>query len=263
MSIIFDGVIFLCLLIAFITGLGKGFMKSIWGLVTFAALVVGIYFAAPPLAKIAVEKTTVDQSLTQSIGNLYGKLSSATNTEVSAETLETVLTEMNTGVSSVVVKLFGPTLRKYVPSEGTTTIKAILGERTAYSVILSGVSLVLAIIIGIIVKIIKKILLGIAKISVVKPLDRLLGLAYCVTLTAAVFVAIGGIAYTMKDMKFMAKVNSTYPDSIAFKYIYGENPLQEFFDAKVNLGKYLSKYISTGTPDNTEETPEEEEEVTE
>jgi hypothetical protein len=243
MSIIFDGIIVLCLLIALIKGLTKGFMKSIWGLVTLAIMVVGIYFAAPPLTKIACEKTTIDSSLSSSMENLYAKIKGM-DTELNSEDIDGSLQLMkDNGVPSFAVSALSSTIKKYMPTEGTITAKALMGERTAYLIIMIGISLLLIIVLGIIINILKKMFFGVAKIGVVKPVDRLLGLVYCVVFTAAIFIAVGGIAYTMKDLSFMSKVNSSAEDSFAFKYIYGQNPLQEIFDEHVNLGNYLNKYI--------------------
>jgi len=251
LSTIFDGIIILCLFIALISGLCRGFMKSIWGLVTLAILAVGIFYAAPPVTKLICEKTSIDSSIQTPMENLYGKIKGM-DTELTAENIDAALELMKTnGVPAFAVNALSPIIKKYIPAEGTFTAKAVMGERTAYAVIMFGVSLILAIIIGILIKILKKILMGFAKISVIKPVDKILGLIYCVVLTAAVFVGIGGVAFTMKDLKFMSKVNASYESSTVFKYIYGQNPLQDIFDKHVNLGNYLGKIIKTDSAELT------------
>jgi uncharacterized membrane protein required for colicin V production len=256
MSTIFDGIIIFSLFVALIIGLKKGFMKSIWGLVTLAVLTAGIYFAAPPMTKFICNNSTIDTQLSVSMEKLYGKIKGM-DTEISAEIIEESLTNMETNnVPKFVIDAIKPIIKKYIPAEGTYTAKAIMGERTAYAILMTGVGILLAIVIGIILKMFKKMFIGLAKTSAVKPVDKLLGMVYCIIITAAVFIAIGGITYTMSNQKFMTKVNENYEESTVFKYIYGENPLQDVFDKYINVGKIIDKYTKKDTP-NIEDTTEE------
>jgi len=259
MSTIFDGIIIFSLFIAFVVGLKRGFMKSIWGLVTLVVLTVGIYFVAPPMTKLICNNSTVDTQLATTVENLYGKIKGM-DTEISAESLEASFTNLESnGVPAFVTKAIKPIISKYIPSEGTYTAKAIMAEKTSYALLMTGVSMVLAIIFGIILKMLKKMFLGVAKSSAVKPVDKLLGMVYCLVITSAVFLALGGTAYTLNNQKFMSKLNESYESSTAFKYIYGENPLQDVFDKYVNVGNILDKYTTPEEEPAIEEenTPEE------
>lgn len=240
MAGIIDGVIIAVLAIAVLLGLTRGFIKSIWGLITLAAIVGCLFVAVPPLTKVVLDKTSVAQSIESPVENFYAKIDGM-DSVLYKDTLESgiALLRENKAPESL-VKLIEKYLTKNVPSEGISA-KKLLASKTAELALMLGVGIVLIIVMTILLRILKTIFVGISRISIIKPVDKILGIVYCTVLTAVVLIAVGGLAYTLSTQNFMSSVNDAAQNSTVFRYFYNENPLQSIISKYVNLGDLLKK----------------------
>ena len=244
MKTILDVAVIAILVIALISGYVKGFYKSIWGILTFAVFAGTLFFTTVPISKIVVKSTPIDEKIATAIESPIGKLKGMSQEFVFTDEA-TVSNELAAaGVSQSFIKNYVKLISKHAESGETVTFKYIVAQELSQTLTTAAVGIALSIVYGIIFyaiifRLLKKLFDKAVKNAFMKPADKVFGIIFQTLFAAAILLFIGGVAGTMSHAKFMKKVNEAYPSTVAFKYIYGENPLQSVFDSKLNLGKFI------------------------
>lgn len=241
---ILDVAVIAILVIAFISGYVKGFYKSIWGILTFAVFAGTLFFTTAPISKIVIKSTPIDEKIAAAIEAPIGKLKGMSEEFVFTDE-QTVSADLAAaGVSQSFIKNYVKLISKHAEPGDKVTFKYIVAQELSQTLTTAAVGIALSIVYGILLygilfRLLKKLFDKVVKSALMKPADKVLGIVFQTVFAAAILIIIGGVAGTMSHAKFMKKVNEAYPTTMAFKYIYGENPLQSVFDSKLNVGKFI------------------------
>lgn len=242
-----DIVVIAIVAIVAIVGFAKGFVKSIWGILTIAAVGVSLFFLAPLLGNLLADKAGLADKLEPSFTKLASSIitGDADITFDSSYTADSAIAKMEeNSVTKIVAQMLKGNIEKYLPTAAgeTITLKEIVGHQLATYIIVFVAGIILTIVVCIIMALLKKIPMKLANFKVMKLTDRLLGLCFTTAVAIALLVAVGGIVGTMRDLSFMTAVNNFADGSKIFQYIYGSNPLQGFFDKSMNIGSFFAGF---------------------
>ncbi len=98
---------------------------------------------------------------------------------------------------------------------------------------------VLGIIIIILMAILKHFLRKLNKYKPCNLIDKIFGGIYSVVIALIVFLAVGVVLGTFTNFSPIQKAYDLCGDSYVFKYIFGENPFQNFVNEKFPLGTWV------------------------
>lgn len=119
----------------------------------------------------------------------------------------------------------------------------IQAEEIAEFIIRLGIWIVLGIAVIIVMAIVKWLLRKLSCYKAFEIIDKIFGGVYSVLITAAIFLVIGALVGTFDVFGPVAKASDFCADSYVFRYIFGANPFQNYFDAHLPLGTWLQNIL--------------------
>lgn len=270
MGYIADIVVVLLVVAITIIAISKGFLKTLFGLLSSILIIVIAVFAASPLTGAIANGTDWDEKLESSIHgslveskvpNAYGEimyydldgdgvLDLAFSPENSEEKkpYDKVFEGSTYGlfkVHKLLRKTAEANLNKDDPSSSITVVSA-MAKMFTMIVFLVSCFLAIAIVGKIIMVIISKLLLkAVQNLYFVHFVDKLLGGVFGFALAVLIILIIMAILQAMHDLSFMDKVNEYIEGTAIVKFIRDNNFLYDLFAKNVNMDK-ISQFFSGG-----------------
>lgn len=266
MHIIVDVVIILIVLLTTIVGIKRGFVKTMYGLITSILVIVIAVFATTPLTSLVIKNTTWDDKLEVSLqGALSPKIPNGYGSFVyydlnSDGTTELAFKPENSDEYKAYDKVFEGTpygmvnlqklIRKTVEknlneddADSNIAVADAVAKTLTLYIFLAGFFIVIVIVSKIIFMILMRLLLkAVQSLYFVHFVDKTLGGVFGLVLGALVVLVVLSIIQAMSSLPFMSSVNAFLEKTTITKFIMNNNFLYTFFTKYVNLEKLQSLF---------------------